>query len=33
MENTLYNNINDVLAENERRKALLADDRYDPLRG
>ena len=33
MENTLYNNIKDVLAENERRKALLADDRYDPLAG
>ena len=32
MENTLYN-ISTILAENERRQAELADDRYDPLTG
>ena len=33
MKYTLYNNIEDVLAENDRRKALLAADAYDPLTG
>ena len=32
MENTLYN-ISDILAENEKRKAALASDIYDPLTG
>lgn len=33
MKNTLYNNIDDILAENRRRQASLAADRYDPLTG
>ena len=33
MENTLYNNIEDVIAENERRKAVFDNDHYDPLTG
>ncbi len=34
MNNTLYNNIEHVLAENDRRKAALDDgDAYDPLTG
>ena len=34
MENTLYKyNIDDILAENERRLSRLADERYDPLTG
>ena len=32
MEDTLYN-IEEILEENRRRLALLADDRYDPLAG
>ena len=33
MENTLLSNIKEILAENGRRQAHLAADRYDPLTG
>ena len=33
MENTLYNNIEDIIEENARRQSLLTGDRYDPLTG
>ena len=32
-DTTLYNNINDVLAENRRRTARLVQDTYDPMTG
>ncbi len=33
MDNTLYNNMAEVLAENQRRLEAMARDRYDPLAG
>ena len=33
MDYTLYNNIEDVLEENSRRKALFEQDHYDPMTG
>ena len=33
MKTTLYNNIDDILAENRRRQVALNADRYEPLTG